>query len=214
MSDAEDRSAEDRPAFLNSAGGVVADAWERLAEGAARGRHAFHTPVLASVGLDGVAAARTVVLRGCDPGKRRLLCHSDARAPKIAELLAQPDAAWLFYDKEAKLQIRASATHTVHRVDALADRQWEATGASSRRCYLAPATPGTVTADGGPSPNLPPTVRGRVPEPEETLPGREHFAVIAGQVLSLDVLHLHHAGHVRVSVAFGEGGHGPRFVEP
>ena len=204
----------DRPEFLRTPAGVVADAWERLAEGAARGRHAFHTPGLATVDAGGVPAVRTVVLRGCDPGERRLLCHSDARAPKVASLLARPEAAWLFYDAEHKVQVRAVTRVSVHRVDALADRQWEKTGPSSRRAYLAPAVPGADTADGEASPNLPPAVRGRVPEPEETLPGRENFAVLAAEVLSLDVLHLHHAGHVRVLAKLGGAGEDARFVEP
>ena len=207
----------DRPAFLSDADAVIADAWERLADGAARGRSPFHTPVLATVAADGTPSARTVVLRGCEPDERRLICHTDARAPKVAELPERPASSWLFYDAENKVQVRATATVAVHRVDALADRQWEATNPSSRRCYLAPAAPGTDTADGEPSPNLPPAVRGRVPEPEETLAGREHFAVLAAAVTSLDVLHLHHAGHVRVRVAYDSSGAvatAARFIEP
>ena len=210
----------DRPAFLASADAVVGDAWERLCAGAARARHRFHTPVLATADAAGVPDARTVVLRGCDPGGRRLLCHTDARAPKVAALLARPEAAWLFYDAEAKVQVRVASAVGVHRVDELADRQWEASEPSSRRCYLAPATPGAEAADagpGGPSPNLPAAVRGRVPEPEETLPGRTNFAVLEAQVRSLDVLHLHHAGHVRVRVDFAADGsvaEAARFVEP
>lgn len=210
--------SSERPAFLRTPAGVIADAWERLAGGAARGRHAFHTPALATVDAAGLPSVRTVVLRGCDPERRRLLCHSDARAPKVRSLLERPAAAWLFYDAEHKVQVRAVTRVSVHRVDALADRQWEATGPSSRRAYLAPATPGVDTADAAASPNLPASVRGRVPEPEETLPGRENFAVLAAEVLSLDVLHLHHAGHVRVRADLdappGGASAGARFVEP
>ncbi|BAM02290.1 pyridoxamine 5'-phosphate oxidase family protein [Phycisphaera mikurensis] len=206
--------SEKRPGFLGDAAGIVDDAWDRLAEGAARGRHAFHTPVLATLDVGGGPTARTVVLRGASRADRRLLCHSDARAPKVLGLLERPAAAWVFYDAAAKVQVRASTRVTVHRFDALADRQWEATGASSRRCYLAAAPPGVATADGGPSPNLPPAVRGRVPEPEETLAGRGRFAVIAAEVLALDVLHLHHEGHRRVRIRYGEELPEPAFVEP
>lgn len=207
----------ERPAFLEDAALVTADAWDRLAEGAARGRSAFHTPVLATVSAAGEPEARTVVLRGADRGDRRLICHTDARSPKTASVEHGPWGAWMFYDAENRVQVRARTRMQVHRDDALADRQWEATGLSSRRCYLAPAVPGAPTADGEPSPNLPPTVRGRVPEVQETLAGRANFAVLSGLVVALDVLHLHHAGHVRVQVAYESEdtrGHDPVFVEP
>ena len=51
------------------------------------------TPVLATTGLDGVAQARTVVLREVRRTSEQLLIYTDARSPKVAELLAQPLAS-------------------------------------------------------------------------------------------------------------------------
>jgi hypothetical protein len=173
---------------------ILKDAWARLDRGAASGRHPFHTPVLSTHAPDG-PDARVVVLRRVDLPGRALLCHTDARSPKVDQLRDRPVAAWTFYDAPAKLQLRLVGPTTLHTDDDLADQQWRASSPSSRRCYLAPHPPGDP-AD-GPSPNLPEAVRGRVPDEPETRPGRTQFAVIRTVVQRLDWLDLHHAGHRR-----------------
>ena len=54
----------------------LAEAWARLARGVKDRRSAFHTPVLASVGADGVPQVRTLVLRAADPVAWRLRFHT------------------------------------------------------------------------------------------------------------------------------------------
>ncbi|MEM6334588.1 MAG: pyridoxamine 5'-phosphate oxidase family protein [Planctomycetota bacterium] len=192
---------------------ILHDAWARLLRGAHSARQPFHTPVLATTQLHpdattpqeqlpGAGAtdsmepdARVVVLRKAVPAERILLCHTDARSPKAAHLAANPRASWCFYDAKAKLQLRCWGHTTVHTPDALADARWDASGMSSRRCYLAPHPPGQPADH--PSPNLPEHVRGRVPDAPETAPGRPHFAALQTIVDRLDWLYLHHAGHRR-----------------
>ncbi|NBR79124.1 MAG: pyridoxamine 5'-phosphate oxidase, partial [Alphaproteobacteria bacterium] len=59
-----------------------------LERGAADRRSAFHTPTVATIGLDGRPRLRTIVLRACDTANRSLRFHTDARSDKINELRA------------------------------------------------------------------------------------------------------------------------------
>lgn len=197
MPELDARLRDDLPAILG-------DAWARLLSGAASGRHAFHTPVLATVGDGGEPDARVVVLRRVDPAERVLICHTDARSPKLLQLRDRPRAAWCFYDASAKLQLRCWGVTTTHTGDAMADERWAASAPSSRRCYLAPHPPGEPSPT--PSPNLPEAVRGRVPEVDETLPGRAHFAAIRTVIDRIDWLYLAHDGHRRACFSWSERG--------
>ncbi len=155
-----------------------------VARGVADRRHAFHTPVLATVGLDGAPQARTVVLRGLDPTTRQLRLHTDARAGKVAELDASPRASLLFYDAGAQLQLRLGGTATLHRDDAVADAAWAASRDFSRMCYAIQPAPGQPVA-------LPPAA------PLDSEAGRPHFCAVILHLSRLESLHLAASGHRR-----------------
>lgn len=174
---------------------VLASVWTELEIGAAKAKHGFHQPVLATTDADGTPSARTVVLRKADRHLGLVACHTDARAQKLAHLRQQPTAAWCFYDKGRRIQVRAFGSATVHTEDSVADEHWERSPTRSRRCYLAPAVPGSVSSSA--SPNLPDALLDREPTPEESEAGRPNFAVVRCRLHKLDYLELHHAGHVR-----------------
>lgn len=184
---------------------VLSSAWAMLRRGVADRRHGFHTPAIATVGGDGLSPdVRTVVLRGVDEGARSVRCHTDRRSPKVAALRARPSAAWLFYDRASKVQIRA-----VGKVDVITqgeefERAWMSSRMSSRRCYLAPVGPSSVVD--GPTPNLPAWLLDRDPTDEESEIGRDYFAVVRCVVDRLDWLHLARGGHLRAG--FGWSGDG------
>jgi pyridoxamine 5'-phosphate oxidase len=99
------------------------------------------------------------------------------------------------------MQFRISATARVERDTPLADEQWERSALSSRRCYLAPRTPGEA-CDAMES-NIPPQMAGRQPTREESEAGRANFAVVVTTALRADVLELAAEGHRRVMLTFG-----------
>ncbi|MEM1108922.1 MAG: pyridoxamine 5'-phosphate oxidase family protein [Planctomycetota bacterium] len=169
--------------------------WRHLEAATRSAKPPFHLPTLCSVDAEGRPAARTVVLRRVDRDRRRLICHTDIRAEKFDQFSERPDAAWVFYDAPARIQLRATGPMTLHTDDALADEQWERSGLGSRRCYLAPVAPGSL-AD-GPSPNLPEAVLEERITEAQSLPGRANFAVLSCSVDRFDWLYLHHAGHRR-----------------
>lgn len=177
----------------------LARSWAELHAATTDRHHPFHLGVLSTIGRDGSPESRTVVLRHADGEAGVLLCHTDARSPKVAEIEAHPAAAWVFYDPRHRVQLRVAGRARVHRAaagDSLAVERWERSSRSSRRCYLAPRAPGATCE--GPSPNLPPTLLGRIPEGDEDAAGLANFAVIATAATRIDRLELHAHGHRRM----------------
>lgn len=182
---------------------VRADAFAMIGRGVSDRRHAFHTPVLVSYGVDGFPAARTVVLRGFDADARTLVFHTDVRSRKVAELQSDPRVAVVFYDDRQKTQVRALGSAVVHIGDAIANASWQRVSAFSRRCYLgmAPGTPGSEPASG-----LPSGLEGRAPTAAESEAGFANFAVIRASVRRLDWLYLSARGHRRAEFTWFQTG--------
>jgi pyridoxamine 5'-phosphate oxidase len=174
---------------------VLAGAWDELRRGADDRHHGFHVPTLCTVGQDGAPIARSVVLRRVLVDASEILCHTDVRSAKVAEIAREPRVCWHFYAPEHKLQLRVSALAEFHRDDARADEGWARSSLSSRRCYLAPRAPGAVCD--GPSPNLPAGILDRRPTDQEAAPGRANFGVVVTRAYAIDWLFLASEGHQR-----------------
>lgn len=191
----------------------LAHVWARLEGAVARARDPFHTPVFGTVQAgDGECGLRTVVLRRAEASLRRLVCHTDLRSSKIADLRRRPRASWLFYDPEARLQVRARGPVTLHTDDDLAEDQWRAARLSSRRCYLSAPGPGRALA--GPEGTLPADLADRVPTEAEAAEGRANFAVVACIVDAIDCLMLRYQGHRRLCFSWDGGEWLGRWVAP
>ena len=182
------------PDWYDDLAGFERAAWRLVARGAADRRSPMHTPVLATIGLDGSPRGRVLVLRGVDEGARRLRFHSDARADKVAEIGRDPRASVTFYDGGAKLQARMDGTAAVHRPGSpVADAAWEATRAFSRTCYRVEPAAGTALDAGD-----------AYAHPEREDGGRANFVALTLDVASMEVLFLAAAGHRRALFTGGE----------
>jgi general stress protein 26 len=193
-----------RPAFpaqLNDPATAEELIWRTLARAINDRHHGMHTPGLIALGADGFPNPRVVTLRRVEPAQRTLICHTDIRSEKVAEIERNPNVAWLCYDIRTRLQFRISATARIERDTPLADEQWGRSALSSRRCYLASNAPGTPS-DTMMS-NIPPHMAGRQPTLEESAPGRANFAIVVTTALRADVLELAAEGHRRVMLTFG-----------
>ena len=179
---------------------VFKDVWASLYKGVTRGAHAFHTPVLASVWRE-KPDARTVVLRHADEEQRQLICHTDVRSPKVSMLRKNPQVAWLFYDREAKVQLRMYGQAKLHHADRVAEKRWETCSQSSRRCYLAPVAPGLdlATADS---------------RSVDRTDGFENFAVVSCDVSEIDWLFLQAKRHLRAHFSWSRGQWSAKWVAP
>ncbi|MEM7444002.1 MAG: pyridoxamine 5'-phosphate oxidase family protein, partial [Pseudomonadota bacterium] len=187
--------------------------WQAFESGARDRRHAFHTPGLVTVGLDGSPKARIVVLRAFDRQAATLRCHTDLRSPKVSELAADPRVSVLAYDSGAKLQVRLEGTAEVQTQTPSANAAWTSSTLWARRCYSAPFAPGDET--GEPHGNLPDDLSGRQPTEQEAEAGRDNFAIVQLTVEKVDWLFLEATGHRRgLHVRSGSGGWTSSWIAP
>ncbi|MEO3470883.1 pyridoxamine 5'-phosphate oxidase family protein [Roseomonas sp. CAU 1739] len=178
------------PATLDAA---LAAAFAALANGVQDHRSAFHTPTLATCGLDGAPSLRSVVLRHVDARTRILHIHTDRRSAKVAELAADPRVALHGYDPAARLQLRLAGHASLHHDDTIAEAAWAASRETSRMTYATAHQPGT------PLP-APPDA------PGDPFGGRAHFAAVVLRFESLDWLLLDPAGHRRARFTWDADG--------
>lgn len=182
-----------RPAYADRLDESLAEAWRMLARGAADRRSPFHTPVLATRGLDDRPEARTVVLRATDSEARTLRFHTDHRSAKVAELARDPRACLLFYDAGHKLQLRVTGRAALHHQDDIAATAWAASRPFSRACYAQPIAPGEATSE--------PI---EAPRQDHEADGYDRFVAVLLRIDAIEWLWLDHAGHRRARFAWDE----------
>ena len=171
------------PERLATLAEIRAAVWRELGRAALDRHHEWRTPVLATTDAHGLPDARTVVLREVQATAQRLWVYTDTRAAKVGQLTTQPQTRLVLWSRRLGWQLRLSARAQVH-VDGLAvTSRWAMLRATpAARDYLSPMAPGAaLPVDGG-------------PQPAED---RAHFAVLELQVLAIDWLELHRAGHRR-----------------
>jgi general stress protein 26 len=181
--------------------GVWDDVWSQLEAAVQRRTHPWRSFVVASAGDDGVDA-RTVVLRGADRAAGTLRFHTDRRSAKLAQLQHDRRVALVFYGHGVQVRVRGLATVLVDGEPA--DAAWDATSTMSRRCYLGATAPGTPSAV--PTTGLPEALVALRPPLEQTLHGREAFAVVVVRAQAIDWLHL--AAHGQRRAGFGREAEG------
>jgi len=171
--------------------GSCAFAWGLLERGVKDRRSPFHTPSLATIDSRGSPEIRTVVLRSCNSLDRYLRFNTDARSPKIAEMLFQPLAALHFYDSRLKIQLRVRAKLARLRGDAF-DEAWDNTRPMSRECYQVTQAPGSPLSTPGDV----------VFDAAATNDGADHFAPVVAHVRQIEWLYLAARGHRRALFDF------------
>ena len=181
---------------------MFASVWAALETGAARRKHAFHTGMLLTVGERG-PRGRVVVCRGADLATRRVWCHTDARAGKVGEVLADARAGWTFYDSAGGLQVRLEGRADWHCGDEVAREAWDRSTLLARRCYLSALGPGAAV--GAPDSGLPGELVDREPTEEESRSGFVNFGVLSVTVERVEWLKLGFEGHTRAAWEW-EGG--------
>ena len=169
---------------------IRANIEQRLSEGATSRHSAMHCPAVATCDAD----VRTLVLRAFDPGTWRLRFHTDSRSPKVSVIADGAPVGVLFYDREAKLQIRVRGRGRIVTQGEEVDRIWSETTEFARRCYLGSAPGETVSA---PSSGLPEWIEGEQPTEEQLLPARENFGLMHVDTEEVDWFSLSNSGHRR-----------------
>ena len=130
------------PDFYNDLDKVYSKIWELLKSGYLNRDAPFHIPVFI-YGEGKKFNGRVVVLRGANEKNKNLWFHSDIRSQKIKILKKNPQASFLFYDKNEKIQLSISVNTKINYQNSVTQKAWEKTLHISRQCYLGEKTPGT-----------------------------------------------------------------------
>ena len=150
---------------------TLSEAWAMLEAGLAdRAAPARHI-VLATSGPGG-PEARLLVLRGADRGAGTLTLWTDAATAKATELAADPRAALLVWEPEARLQIRLRARVALRSGT---PAEWDALPAAARALY-----------GGTPAPGMPVAA----PDAHRATPDAARFTVLTATVLEVETLRL------------------------
>lgn len=183
------------PGFYDDLAASLEEARSLLAEGANSRHCAAHTPVVATIGCDGIPAQRVMILRAMDWNARSLRFHTDPRSHKTAEIITNGAASVLVYDPGPKIQLRLSGVAQIETDGADVDQAWQESTLFARRCYLSEAGPGTAV--GQPVSGLPSWVEGRSPVESEIGSARANFAILRFNFARIEWLYLANAGHRR-----------------
>ena len=167
-----------------------------LTRGVVDRKSPFHTPTIATIGIDGSPQARIIVFRKFLPDERILLFHTDLRSPKIVEIERDRKITWLFYHPNEKIQVRISGKAKIHfdANDTLKLKQWQGTWNFGRRCYMGEA-PSQIAQSA--TSGMCEAIAEVEPTTEESEVGFTNFAVISTKINSIDCLELHAKGHRR-----------------
>lgn len=193
--------------MFDSLDDVRQDLTLRLVRAAKDRRAPMHTPAVITSDVD----ARVMVLREFDSNAWTLRFHTDTRAPKVEPIEADPRMAVLFYDKGAKVQIRARGTGLILDDEEVTQQAWANGSNFARRCYLGDG-PGTLA--GAPTSGLPTELEGVEPSDEQLEPAWDNFAVLLVELTELDWLYLAHTGHVRAQFTRDDEDWVGRWVSP
>jgi hypothetical protein len=185
-----------------SHGEILKTIWKNLDLGTLDRQHPFHTPVFGTI-AENEPNLRIVVLRRFWRRPARLAFHAHKGSPKIAELNANPNVYWLFYNPQEKMQVRIKGTAEILNSGELHEEQWLATELFSRRCYIGEAP--TLVSD-RPTSGLPEDLIERKPTHEESEVGKANFVVVSSTINEIDCFELHVKGHRRSLFTWHENG--------
>lgn len=167
---------------------ILNQCWSAFSLGVEEANSPWRLPVVGTTGSTG-AELRTVVLREADEDRRSLVFHTDARSRKVNELEESGHAAWLFFDPQSGVQIRARSRVAMHLDDELTRKLWECMPQHARGNYSNSQSPGEPT----------------VARPETSLCDEEaflNFVVVECEVVFLDWLQISKNGHQRAQFSW------------
>jgi pyridoxamine 5'-phosphate oxidase len=176
-----------QPLALLTAEEIRARIWQELTRCTVDRHHEWRTPVLATIGLDGTPQARAVVLRQASKATQSLIVFTDRRTPKVAELAVQPAGMLTFWSKRLGWQCRVALKFNVLVDGPDVDAAWQRISQSATaKDYLAAKAPGS------------PITRDYSSVETNASLTAHHFALLTGQISSIDWLELSQSAHRRI----------------
>ena len=164
--------------------GIYKELWVALETAIVDRKSDFHTFSLATVNNE-IADNRTVVLRGCNKNKMILSFNTNNSSDKIAHISKNNNVSALFYDKDAKTQIRIIGKAVINNNNDYCKDKWGKMSKQSRECYFQTINPGKTIEH-------PYNVTIKYNQKMS-----ENFTIIDINILRIDWLYLSASGHSR-----------------
>ena len=185
------------PGFYNDKDLILDEIWALLAKGVKDRNEDFRLPVVVLNSNNG-PDARIVVLRGAYKDRNVLRFHTDIRSEKTEFIKKNNQIYFLFYNKEKKIQVRASGIATIHYKNGITKEAWTKTQVIIRKCYLASHPPGTISNT--PTSGIPEQYEGKNVPINESEIGYDNFSVIESTIHTFEWLYLASKGHRRAKI--------------
>ena len=182
--------------------------WRLLTRATADKKHAYSTPVLATVmhslsepGGESIHAPRlrTVVLRAANRQSRLLTAYTDRRSQKVKDLDGtRQHLAWCFWDKRSRIQFTGYGP-TSQITGPESHQIFDGLPKHSRKAYATLSSPGSTLGMDG--------VRA-LPDTWEDLDlqatgyARDNFCVLRTELWKAEVLRLSRSGHQRLRAEY------------
>lgn len=182
------------PNFYNDLDLTLKFILAECAEASQQRQHELHRLYFATFG-EKFPEIRTVIFRQQNLVAGHIYFHTDQRSQKVKELENNSNASLLGYNHQKKYQLRFRGSVRLHHQDALAKSSWEQVGVFSRSCYLTQQAPGSLSLSpiGGSQGNGESSDSAR----SESQDGFSQFVVCDFNVVEMEWLYLHAAGHRR-----------------
>tara|TARA_B100000029_G_scaffold1395_1_gene1670 strand:+ start:700 stop:1305 length:606 start_codon:yes stop_codon:yes gene_type:complete len=157
----------------------------------------LHILNLVTVDEKNIPNTRNVVIRDFSEENLNIRFHTDKRSTKISDIKNNNKISLLGYERKDKLQIRFDAEATIIDSDEFLLDIWKGMYPMSRECYRVIESPGSKIK----------SLEDIKFEEEgnQGLNGFENFVAVSCDIQTIEILYLHHAGHLRASYTNNNG---------
>jgi len=157
----------------------------------------LHILNLVTIDKKNIPNTRNIVIRDFSEKKLTIRFHTDKRSSKISDIQNNNKISLLGYERKDRLQIRFDAEATIIDSDEFLLDIWKSMYPMSRECYRVIESPGSKIKSLE-------DIKFEE-EDDQGLNGFENFVAVSCDIQSIEVLYLHHAGHLRASYINNNG---------
>lgn len=157
----------------------------------------LHILNLVTIDKKNIPNTRNIVIRDFSEKKLTIRFHTDKRSSKISDIQNNNKISLLGYERKDRLQIRFDAEATIIDSDEFLLDIWKSMYPMSRECYRVIESPGSKIKSLE-------DIKFEE-EDDQGLNGFENFVAVSCDIQSIEVLYLHHAGHLRANYTNNNG---------
>ena len=157
----------------------------------------LHILNLVTIDKKNIPNTRNIVIRDFSEKKLTIRFHTDKRSSKISDIQNNNKISLLGYERKDRLQIRFDAEATIIDSDEFLLDLWKSMYPMSRECYRVIESPGSKIKSLE-------DIKFEE-EDDQGLNGFENFVAVSCDIQSIEVLYLHHAGHLRANYTNNNG---------